>query len=169
MTLMNARRLRTMGLILIAACTGDLTNQGDNETPPPPPTKVPAMAAAAGETAYVIAAGDIAGCPTGYKDEATAAIIKQYPDAQVLAVGDNAYPDGTAANFTCYHASWGAFKNRTRPVPGNHDYHTAGATGYFGYFGSAAGDPNKGYHTFDVGSWRVYALNSEISVSSSSA
>jgi hypothetical protein len=157
--------LRAIGLALIAGCTGDLTNQPD-------PEPNPALAAAARDTAFVVAAGDIAGCGPSYKDEATANIIKQYPKAQVLALGDNAYPDGTAANYRCYNASWGAFKNRTHPVPGNHDYYTVGqkaGTGYYGYFGAAAGDPAKGYYVFSVGSWRVYALNSEISTSATSA
>jgi hypothetical protein len=171
MNLRQTPHLRTLGLVLIAACTiaactGDLTNQRDAE-----PT-LPALPVAAVDTAFVIAAGDIAGCGTFYKDEATAAIIRQYPSARVLAVGDNAYPDGTAANYTCYNASWGAFKNRTHPVPGNHDYHTVGQTagaGYYGYFGAAAGDPAKGYYAFNVGTWRIYALNSEISTSATSA
>lgn len=46
------------------------------------------------------------------------------------------------------------------PVPGNHDYHTADAAGYFGYFGSRAGDPSRGYYAYNLGQWRVYALNS---------
>jgi acid phosphatase type 7 len=158
--------LRTLGLLLMAGCTGDLTNQRDPEI-------APTSAAAAWDTAFVIAAGDIAGCGKGYNDEATAAIVKRYPKAQVLALGDNAYPEGTAADYSCYNASWGAFKNRTHPVPGNHDYATvgqqAGAPGYYGYFGAAAGDPAKGYYAFNVGAWRIYALNSEVSFSASSA
>src|SRR5215217_6617423 len=79
----------------------------------------------------------------------------------LLAVGDEAYPKGTAANFEeCYEPSWGRFKERTKPVPGNHEYETEGARGYFEYFGEAAGDPEEGYYSFDVGSWHVVALNS---------
>jgi len=47
-----------------------------------------------------------------------------------------------------------------KPVPGNHEYQTTNATGYFGYFGAAAGDPTKGYYVYNLGAWRVYALNS---------
>ncbi len=46
------------------------------------------------------------------------------------------------------------------PVPGNHDYGTAGASGYFGYFGGAARDPAKGWYAYDRGTWRIYVLNS---------
>src|SRR5215217_1275578 len=80
----------------------------------------------------------------------------------LLAVGDEAYPKGTAANFEeCYEPSWGRFKERTKPVPGNHEYETEGARGYFEYFGEAAGDPEEGYYSsYNLGSWHIVALNS---------
>ena len=79
----------------------------------------------------------------------------------MLALGDLAYPTGTADQFKhCYDPVWGSFKNRTYPVPGNHEYMTAGAAGYFEYFGAAAGDPTKGYYSYDLGSWHIVALNS---------
>lgn len=167
---MTHKKTQLLALALIAGCTGDLTNQRAAESPSSPaaPAAPPAPTRGA-DTSYVIAAGDVAGCPASYQDEATAAIIMRYPNAEVLALGDLAYPDGSAGNYTCYEASWGAFKERTRPVPGNHEYHTAGAAGYFGYFGAAAGDPAKGYYTYDVGSWRIYALNSEVSTSATGA
>ena len=59
-------------------------------------------------------------------------------------------------------------KSITSPVPGNHEYHTSGASGYYGYFGALAGDPAKGYYSFDVGPWHLIALNSEISHGASS-
>jgi hypothetical protein len=107
----------------------------------------------------VVAAGDIASCRTE-ADEATAELLEGI-DGTVLALGDNAYPRGTAANFEeCYGPSWGRFKGRTKPVPGNHEYYTQGARDYFEYFGQAAGDPEKGYYSYEVGSWHVVALNS---------
>lgn len=108
----------------------------------------------------VLAAGDIARCG-GEDDEATAEIVEQYPDATVLALGDLAYNNGSAEEFErCYDASWGPFKDRTRPVPGNHEYRTAGAGPYFDYFGDTAGEPGKGWYSFDLGEWHVIALNS---------
>jgi acid phosphatase type 7 len=81
----------------------------------------------------------------------------------VFTTGDNVYPDGTAAEFTnCYDPAWGELKTRTRPSPGNHDYHVPGASGYFGYFGSAAGPAGQGYYAYDLGTWRIYSLNSEM-------
>jgi acid phosphatase type 7 len=47
-----------------------------------------------------------------------------------------------------------------RPMPGNHEYDTRGAAGYFHYFGRAAGDPGKGYYSYDLGEWHIVALNS---------
>ena len=94
-------------------------------------------------SAEVVAAGDIASCRTE-GDEATAELVEGI-DGTVLALGDEAYPRGTAANFEeCYEPSWGRFKGRTKPVPGNHEYYTEGARGYFEYFGEAAGDPEGG-------------------------
>jgi acid phosphatase type 7 len=110
-------------------------------------------------SAEVVAAGDIASCRTE-RDEATAELVEGI-DGTVLALGDEAYPKGSAANFEeCYGPSWGRFKERTKPVPGNHEYYTEGARGYFEYFGEAAGDPEGGYYSFELGSWHVVALNS---------
>jgi len=117
-------------------------------------------------SAEVVAAGDIASCRTE-GDEATAKLVEataklvEATDGQVLVLGDEAYPRGTAANFEeCYGPSWGRFKGRTKPVPGNHEYYTEGARGYFEYFGEAAGDPEGGYYSYELGSWHVVALNS---------
>ena len=54
-------------------------------------------------------------------------------------------------------------KERTKPSPGNHEYETPGASGYFNYFGAAAGDPEEGYYSYDLGSWHVISLNSNCS------
>jgi hypothetical protein len=59
-----------------------------------------------------------------------------------------------------YGPNWGAFKAITRPSPGNHEYQTAGAAGYFEYYGTLAGDPGKGYYSYDLGSWHIISLNS---------
>ncbi len=115
-------------------------------------------AEAAGEP-VLVGAGDIATCGKS-GDEAAADLLDGIPGT-VFTTGDNAYESGTAAQFAeCYGPGWGRHKDRTRPVPGNHDYHTAGASGYFGYFGEAAGDPSKGYYSYDLGGWHVVALNS---------
>ena len=109
-----------------------------------------------------VGAGDIAACgSTG--DEATAALIDGIAGT-VYTTGDNAYETGTASEFAnCYEPSWGRFKARTRPSVGNHEYGTPNASGYFGYFGPAAGDPTKGYYSYDLGQWHIVVLNSNCS------
>jgi hypothetical protein len=78
-----------------------------------------------------------------------------------MLLGDGAYTDGTLQQYqTCYDPVWGQFKGQTKPAVGNHDYLTAGAAGYFGYFGAAAGDPTKGYYSFKLGAWHIVVLNS---------
>jgi len=111
----------------------------------------------------MLAAGDIGSCgSTG--DEATAALLSARPAAAVITLGDNAYDRGTSAEFSgCYEPTWGASKQRTKPSAGNHDYETTGASGYFGYFGAAAGDSAKGYYSYDSGAWHVVALNANCS------
>ena len=87
-------------------------------------------------------------------------ILERNPDA-VLTLGDNQYQDGELSAFAAsYGPTWGRFKAITYPVPGNHDYRTDGASGYYGYFGDRAGDPAKGYYSFDLGDWHLIALNS---------
>ena len=110
------------------------------------------------EFVVVLAAGDIASSDP--HDVDTAALIAARGDASVLSLGDNAYSSGTLSEFNQYYQpTWGAFKNRTRPVPGNHEYRTSNAAGYYSYFGTAAGSPSKGYYSYDVGNWHLIALN----------
>lgn len=125
-----------------------------------------AAPSAAATSATLVGAGDIASC-SSVGDVKTAALIKNIPGT-VFTAGDNVYPDGALANYTnCYAPTWGAFKKRTRPVPGNHDYYlTPGAPNYFAYFGAQAGPSGRGYYKFDLAGWRVYALDSELAPSS---
>jgi hypothetical protein len=134
----------SMALALLLACT----------------TAVPGV----GQTTTVtlVGAGDIASCSYD-RDKATADVLANV-SGTVFTLGDNVYPDGTAAQFlNCYHPTWGVEKARTQPSVGNHEYHTPDASGYFGYFGARAGDPARGYYSYKRGSWRVVALNSNCS------
>lgn len=110
--------------------------------------------------AVLVGAGDIADCRNLAGAEATAKLLDHIPGT-VFAAGDLAYPDGTKENFVCYGQTWGRAKSRTRPAPGNHEFHSSGATPYFDYFGSAAGDPQNGYYSYELGSWHIVVLNSE--------
>ena len=82
--------------------------------------------------------------------------------AAVLPIGDEQYEDGQYWKFLqSYDPSWGRLNSLARPVPGNHDYETQGGSGYFTYFGSRAGDPTKGWYSYDIGAWHVIALSGE--------
>ena len=119
-------------------------------------------------TAVLLAAGDIATCSSS-GDEATATLLDGL-SGTVATLGDNAYPDGTATEFAnCYDPTWGRHKVRTRPSPGNHDYHTTGAADYYSYFGDNAGPSGRGYYSYDLGDWHILSLNSNVSMSAGSA
>jgi hypothetical protein len=127
--------------------------------PPAIPTVIPPLPP--GDAAVLVAAGDIAECGDR-DDEATADLVERIPGT-VLALGDNAYPDGTARDFhDCYGASWGRFRARTVAVLGNHEYLTPGAAGHHGYWGTE-GPPAPSWSAFDAGEWRVIVLDSNCS------
>jgi acid phosphatase type 7 len=109
----------------------------------------------------LVGAGDIASCDDLAGAYATAKLIEMI-SGTVFVTGDLAYPNGSDEDFAnCYQPTWGRFKDRTRPAPGNHEYRSGGASAYNRYFGAAAGDPQKGYYSYDLGTWHIVALNSE--------
>jgi hypothetical protein len=121
------------------------------------------------ESVIIGAAGDIA-CPPGRRHnrpdacgmEGTAKALEAIRPDAVLTLGDHQYPTGSLADFKASYAdTWGTYRDITFPVPGNHEYETAGARGYFGYFGKRAGEPDKGYYSYDLGAWHLIGLNSE--------
>lgn len=124
------------------------------------PTQI-IVPSAAGDP-VITAGGDIAheGEPDVGQRRTARLIISIDPTA-ALTLGDNQYPDGELADFlSSYDPTWGRFRDITRPVPGNHDYHTEGADGYFDYFGPRAHRANGGYYSFDLGAWHLVAVNS---------
>jgi len=84
--------------------------------------------------------------------------------AGVLALGDLQYPSGGLSDFRSYFGpSWGRLGSLLRPAPGNHEYQTSGAAGYFDYFaglGVPTGKRGEGWYSFDIGSWHFVSLNS---------
>ena len=121
----------------------------------------------------IAAAGDIAcdpadenfnggaGTANACRMKATSDLLLEMNLAAVLPLGDLQYGDGALPKFLqSYAVTWGRLKSITRPAPGNHDYGVAKASGYFGYFGAAAGDPSKGYYSYNMGAWHLIALNS---------
>jgi len=85
----------------------------------------------------------------------------------VLLVGDGQYDTGSLSAYRTYYdpkmGNGPGLKAITYPVPGNHEYKTPGAAGYFDYFGTRAGERSKGYYSFVLGSWRLIAANSNCS------
>jgi hypothetical protein len=146
-------------LVVLSSCSAASTPSGPE--PSPGPDRV------ASAPAVLVVAGDIGEC--GFGSESTARLLDRLPGI-VLAAGDLAYPHGSAVNFkNCYDPSWGRHRDRTRPVPGNHEYETPNAGPYFEYFGGNAGPPGRGYYSYLAGAWQIIALNSEVDARASSA
>jgi calcineurin-like phosphoesterase family protein len=135
-------------------------------SPTATPTRTPTLAATATSSAgdaVLVGAGDISTCSNN-NDEATAKLLDGI-SGTVFIAGDNAYDSGTLSEYTnCYDPTWGRHKARTKPSPGNHEYQTSGASGYFQYFSNP-----PAYYAYNLGAWRIYSLNSEIDTSASGA
>lgn len=132
---------------------------------------------AEGAPASLLAAGDIAFCERGPARKVldwfrgnsgdpgadrTATLLDGLP-GPILALGDLAYWNGSAAEFSgCYDPAWGRHKDRTYPAPGNHEYRSSNAAPYFAYWGARAGNGDRGYYSFDLGAWHLIALNSNL-------
>ena len=119
------------------------------------------------QPAVLVGAGDIGACdlPGARK---TGELLDHIAGT-VFTAGDNAYPNGTRGQFaTCYDPAWGRHRARTRPTAGNHEYRVPGAAAYFEYFGAAAAERGKGWYAYDLGGWRIYALNSNVAAGAGS-
>jgi len=131
-------------------------------TPTRTSTLAPTATSSAGD-AVLVGAGDISTCSNN-NDEATAKLLDGI-SGTVFNAGDNAYDSGTLSEYTnCYDPTWGRHKARTKSSPGNHEYQTSGASGYFQYFNNP-----PAYYAYNLGAWRIYSLNSEIDTSASGA
>lgn len=134
---------------------------------PPPPSVVVALAGdvACGttETDYNGGMGTVDKCRARH----TAELISDLAPSTVFAMGDLQYPSGRLEEFNAsYQHSWGQFKAITHPVVGNHEYgFDAAASGYFDYFGSAAGPRGLGYYSFNIpvgrSRWHIAVINGE--------
>ncbi len=171
----TAQRLRIARVkLLVAALLAGTCEPNDTAGPqsaattPVAPLEAVSTALAVAPTNVLVGAGQIADS-TKPNSPFTASLLDTIPGT-VFTLGDNAYLDGSATAFTReYDPYWGRQKARTRPAPGNHDYLTSGAAGYFGYFGALAGDSGKGYYSFDLGDWHIVSLNSTTGAGAGSA
>lgn len=165
------------GLLIVAALRPPpagpdlaLPSLSTSGTASPRDTRGPASPGASGQPseaqtpapesgAVLLAVGDIGSCD-GQADDAVADLASRLP-GQIALLGDIVYDSGTPHEFAdCFDPAWGALRDRLHPVPGNHDYETQGASGYFDYFGQAAGAPGEGWYAWELGDWQVLALNS---------
>jgi hypothetical protein len=161
-------------LVTITPISGSTPPSSPTPTPTPTPSPAPSPTPApspapsptpppTGSSAVLVGAGDIASCGLT-ADTATAKLIAAV-SGTVFAAGDEAYESGSPAEFkNCYDPTWGPFLDRTYPVPGNHEYLTSGASGYFDYFGARAGPAGTGWYAYNLGSWRIYALNANCTI-----
>jgi acid phosphatase type 7 len=164
-----------VGLALVAVGLGALARWSGAPAPSLSLPADPPPARQAGPV-VIMAAGDIAcdprdtrfrsgaGTAQGCHMRATAELLTaREPDA-VLALGDLQYGTGGMADYqVSFGPTWGRARAITRPVLGDDDYENADASGYFEYFGAAAGRSETGWYSFDLGSWHLIALNSNCS------
>jgi chitodextrinase len=174
----NHSTLGWVAAFLLAAA--GLAALGHHATDPAAAASAPPLAPA---DPFVLAVGDIACDPTNAsfngglgtsqncRQKYTSDLAVGSGAAAVLVLGDNQYYcGGYQAFLQSYDLSWGRVKDITKPAVGNHEYLTSGGTdcnaantmaaGYFKYFGAAAGDPTKGYYSYDIGTWHLIVLNS---------
>lgn len=155
-------------LAAFAAACGGGGSGGSNGTPGGPTINPPPIIP---QTVVMIGAGDIGDCSAladgGIHARDTARMMDTTTADAIFTAGDNAYPLGSSDDFTCYESTWGRFKSKTFPVPGNHEYYQPGALPYFQYFGARAGEGGfrTGYYSFNLGNWHIVALNSPLQAS----
>lgn len=129
--------------------------------PPPPPPEPPTLVAAGD----IACRPELAETPTACRHARTADLVQSLAPDAVATLGDNQYEHGQLANFQAvFDPTWGRFRAITHPAVGNHEYEgdpeRDDASGYYTYFGAAAGEPSKGYYRWALGAWTVFVLNS---------
>ena len=151
---------------LLPGCGDDASSQAPGA--PPPQTAATAPGGGPPRHPRLVAAGDIA-CPPGQRPSPvscrhaqTAALVRTLNPDAVAVLGDLQYPSGSLSQFRgSFARSWGRLGARLRPVPGNHEYGTRGAAGYFAYFGRTARPRGRSWFSYDLGAWHVVALDSQ--------
>ena len=166
---------RTLVLALVtlagAACTGDDASPSSAGPAPGSATANPAV-----DAPTIAAVGDLV-CAFGTREpphhapsgehgecepEKVARVVKRGDYDAFLPLGDLQYSYASLWRFEKYwDRYYGSVFDSTYPVPGNHEAYNGRFMGYFGYFGDRAHPPG-GYYSFDLGSWHLIALNSQM-------
>jgi hypothetical protein len=127
-----------------------------NESPQTTPPTTPPSG-----TTWINIVGDTGWC--GSPVMAQLARLMQQLGGDILFAGDLAYDSGTIEEFRrCFDPAFGRFRSRFWAVPGNHEYMTPNANGYFSYFGDRAGPTRSGFYSLRIGGWQVLMLNSNV-------
>lgn len=118
-------------------------------------------------TATIFAVGDIMHCASPEGAELTgrlmARLLNETRNSIGITLGDNSNDNGSEEEYACFdQSSWGALMPRLYPTPGNHDYGVDKTMPFYFLYFPNAGPPGLGYQAYDLGGWRIYALNSEL-------
>ena len=163
-----------VGLAGLAGIFANLNGCGGSSPTPVGPNPTPtATPAPTPDFALIMAAGDIScdsatpslPCKAKETSDLMLEARDQNPTSIVLPLGDLQYENGTLTEFNAsYERTWGRLNENSHPVPGNHEYQTRSAQGYFDYFqvkGVSTGTSRlEGWYAYDFAGWRFYALNS---------
>jgi hypothetical protein len=119
------------------------------------------------QPATLFGVGDIMHCASPENAELTGQLMTRLlndtPNSIAVTFGDNSNDDGAEGEYDCFNrSSWGALNSRIYPTPGNHDYGTDKVLPFYFLYFVNAGAPGVGYYAYDFGSWRIYAINSEL-------
>lgn len=149
--------------LLCAAVLGSVPTATHAAALPGEPGYLP-LSGVGGE--LVAAIGDVSCASTwsGYPPDCRGADLAATIPASVshvLGLGDLQYETGTLAQYqNGFGKQFANLLPKLHPTPGNHDYKTKDAAGYFTFFGAAAHPETKGAYTVSIGAWKVYVLNS---------
>ena len=155
-------RLRLALVLSLTACACSSSCARSKPAVVPAALKFERLPVAEG-TAVLVGAGDVTHCSALEGARATTALLERL-EGTVFVLGDGSNDQGSPVQYReCFADTWGRFRDRIRPTPGNHDYFTDGAAGYYGFYGEAAGAADRGYYSYQHCGWHVVVLNGNCS------
>jgi alkaline phosphatase len=157
--------LALIGCLVATAAIGDVSAGGPSAAQLANTARLPKSGQ------RIVAVGDVACRPNKpqtlgscHQVQTARAAYQQNP-SRVLLLGDIQYDNGALADYRASFAkAWAGMRKQWRPAPGNHEYNTPGAAGYYSFFGGRAGRGERGNYSFDVGAWHLIALNSNCAI-----
>ena len=113
------------------------------------------------ETLHKIAFLADVSCPSSKRraercaDEDVRDMITKWGPERVVIVGDVQYPSHSMRDYTeSFLPTWGSLRGITKAVPGNHEYATSQASGYYEAWGLDAGMWSE-----KIGEWLLVGIN----------